>query len=146
MPSKVDNRHKQIGGRHRAASRFAMIRNRLANPVGKNACYAGVKLLISKEDFIAWFMANDFPGASVDRIKVEKHYEAGNLQLIPTGINSGKDKTKAVDGKCECYRCHKLKPLNEFVKESRRRINGRSTICIECERLRYQDRKARGTQ
>lgn len=142
MTGKKDTRYREIGGRHRASSRYAMMMYRVSNPTGKNSCYSDVIVDISEEDFISWFMANDFEGCSVDRIESTKNYEVGNLQLIPTGVNSGKDKIKSFHGLCECYGCKLLKPVADFVKESRR-ITGHSTICKECDRERYHERKQR---
>lgn len=112
-----------------------MLKNRIENPTGKNACYAGVKLLISREDFIKWFTANDFEGCTVDRKSPLKHYEVGNLQLLTKRENSGKDKRMDHNGLCRCYSCKKVKKLELFVKSSRK-MNGYSTICLECENER----------
>lgn len=143
MPSKVDHRYKQIGSRKRAQSRYAMIKYRLAHTdQKKNSCYAGVQLKVSEEEFVKWFMENDFSGCSVDRIDPSKDYEIGNLQLIPQPINSGKDKIIAVDGKCRCFRCGVTKLQAEFVKDSRR-STGYSTVCKPCERERTAEKKVR---
>ena len=117
-----------------------MLLNRTNNPTGKNSCYVGIEVRISREDFITWFMANDFAGCSVDREDPSRHYEVGNLKLIPKGLNAGKDKVKSADGKCECRVCKKTKDLNEFVKDSRRQLTGFSTIYLECESARGVER------
>lgn len=84
-------------------------------------------------------MPLDFEGASVDRINRKGDYEISNMQVISLTDNIRKDKVKEHDGVCECYRCHKIKPINEFVKD-KRRINGHSTICIECDRERKREK------
>lgn len=133
---KVDNRHRVIGGRHRALSRYYMILNRINHTdTDKNKCYENVKMLISKDDFVKWFMENDFEGASVDRIDHTKDYSLDNIQLIPLGENVRKDKVKARNGQCECYNCKQIKPLDSFAKDSRRK-NGHSTICKKCDSKR----------
>ena len=72
---KTDKRYSVIGGKHRAESRYYMILSRLKNTdTKKNSCYKNIKMLISKEDFMKWFMENDFEGASVDRIDKTKDY------------------------------------------------------------------------
>jgi hypothetical protein len=119
-----------------------MIQHRINNPVGRNSGYAGVELRIGREDFIAWFMPRDYAGCSVDRVKVEGHYEIGNIEVIPMPINAIKDRMKAKDGQCECYSCHEIKPLNEFVKDKRRKT-GHGTICLVCERERTRGRPRR---
>jgi hypothetical protein len=133
MPYKHDVRHKQIGSRKRAQSRYSMIVHRITNThLKKNRCYIGIELRVNQEDFIEWYRSKDFKGASVDRIDKNGHYELSNMQVIPLVENISKDKVKAKDGMCKCYKCHNIKPLVDFVKESRR-INGYSTICKKCE-------------
>ena len=85
-------------------------------------------------------MALDFEGCSVDRIDNNGHYELKNMQLISLAENISKDKTKAKNGYCECYSCFNTKKLEHFTKCKRNR-NGYATICLECDRLRYHDRK-----
>ena len=92
-------------------------------------------MLIDKETFVAWFMANDFEGASVDRIDNTKDYSMDNIQMIPLSINIAKDKCKAKDGMCQCYVCKETKPLECFAVDKRRK-NGRSTICKKCDSVR----------
>lgn len=130
---KHDNRYKIIGGKHRAESRYNMILYRINHTdEEKNRCYKGVKMLIDKDTFVKWFMENDFEGASVDRIDKNKDYSMDNIQLIPLAENIRKDRVKAKDGMCECYRCKQVKPLECFAK-SKRRLNGYSTICKVCD-------------
>lgn len=133
---KIDNRHRVIGGKHRALSRYYMILNRINHTdTDKNRCYENVKMLISKDDFVKWFMENDFEGASVDRIDHTKDYSLDNIQLIPIDENIRKDKVKAKNGQCECYKCKRIKSLDDFAKDSRRK-NGHSTMCKECDSKR----------
>lgn len=119
-----------------------MICNRVRANTRKNRCYKGVEVRISREDFIRWFMANDFEGCSVDRIKSTEHYELGNIQMLTLAENIAKDKVKMKDGKCECYTCKELKPMCEFSKDSRRQ-NGYSTLCKTCDSDRYYARKSK---
>lgn len=137
MRTRIDTRHKQIGGKHRAESRYAMILYRVTNTqTRRNKHYQGVKVLISKEDFLEWFMKNDFEGCSVDRIDRNGHYEIANMQLIPRWLNTAKDKIKHANGACVCFRCKQEKPSSEFVKEARRKLTGLSTVCKKCEATR----------
>jgi hypothetical protein len=130
---KYDTRNNIIGGKHRALSRYYMIMYRLNHTDNKkNKCYRGVRMLIDKDTFVKWFMANDFKGASVDRIDSTKDYSLDNIQLIPLAENIRKDKVKAKNGYYECYRCGETKPLEFFAKDSRRK-NGHSTICKKCD-------------
>jgi hypothetical protein len=122
-----------IGTRSRALYRFQQI----AIPLHKSK---GIKVLISKDDFISWFMANDFEGCSVDRIDGDGHYEAGNIQLIPMAENNGKDRVKPViSGRKECSRCFVWWPLDSFYKTNQVK-SGRQSCCIECEKKRKSNR------
>lgn len=140
---KVDNRHKKIGTKRRAQMRYSMLLHRTTHTeTSKNSCYEGVKVLVSLEDFIPWFMERDFKGCSVDRIDKNRDYTLDNMQVITLAANIAKDKIKAVDGFCECYGCFETKPLEEFAVD-KRRGTGRTTLCRVCDRQRYHDRKAR---
>jgi uncharacterized CHY-type Zn-finger protein len=140
MPSKVDIRHKQIGGRHRAASRYAMLVYRVTHTeLKKNKKYAGIQVLVKRDDFILWFMKNDFSGCSVDRINKDLHYELSNMQVIPLSWNAAKDKIKHINGLCVCYKCKQEKSSDEFVRSSRNLHNGLSTICKKCEANRTKN-------
>lgn len=136
MPSVKDERYKIIGGEHRALSRYYMMLNRCKNTHRKkNEKYSNVEVLVSKEEFLRWFMPRDFEGCSVDRIDCEGHYSLDNMQLLSMADNIRKDKIKAVDGFCECFSCKETKSLDLFAKD-KRRFNGRSTLCKVCDNQR----------
>ncbi len=133
----TDQRHLEIGGRHRAVSRYYMLRHRVNNShVLRNKCYRDVLLLISKEEFVEWFMPKDFKGCSVDRIDPSGDYVLDNMQVIPLEENIAKDRLLFKDGLRRCYRCHKWKDLCLFVVERRRKFLPYSTTCKECEKQR----------
>lgn len=92
-------------------------------------------MLIDKETFVQWFMANDFPGASVDRIDNTKDYSMENIQMIPMSENRVKDRIKDKDGMCVCWRCKEVKPIELFAKDKRRK-HGHATICKSCDNAR----------
>lgn len=131
----VDNRHKIIGGRHRALSRYYMMLSRTKNcHEPKNLKYKGIKVLVDKEDFIAWFQVRDFAGCSVDRIDPNGHYELSNMQVIDGKLNAGKDKVLVnEDGARTCVKCKTNKSLAEFAKDKRRLILGVGSICKKCD-------------
>ena len=136
---------KTIGSRRRANNRYNDIIARVnTTDRNKNKSYQNVKLLVSRRDFIEWYMPRDFEGASVDRIDKNGDYCLNNMQVIPLIDNIRKDHEKAYDGKCVCYKCKEEKPLELFVKDKRRR-NGYATICLDCERerCRLKNRKYR---
>lgn len=129
---KKDTMHKIIGGKHRARSRYAMILNRCKGEGSKNRGYIGVNVLISKDEFIEWFMPRDFEGCSVDRIDSKGDYTLENMQVIPIKQNIIKDKVKHIDGKCLCPVCREIKDSDCFVKDKRRTC-GFGTICKKCD-------------
>ena len=133
---KIDNRHKVIGGQHRALSRYYMILNRVKNnDRDRNRCYTDIEVSLDKDEFVEWFMKHDFEGASVDRIDNKKGYFMDNIQLIPLDENMRKDRMKAKDGVCQCYKCKEYKPLESFAVDTRR-VTGRSTLCKACDSKR----------
>lgn len=134
---KVDNRHTIIGGRHRALSRWYMIRNRTTNTdTAKNKCYRNIEFALPKDEFVEWFMANDFKGCSVDRIDNTKGYTMDNIQLLTLKENIIKDKPKTVvDNKTCCTRCGKWVNLTECSKD-KRRPTGYASICKLCDNAR----------
>lgn len=137
MSKKPDMRHKQIGGRHRAASRYAMLVYRVTHTdTDRNKNYRDIEVRVDKQEFIAWFMARDFEGCSVDRIDKAGHYELANMQVISLQYNIAKDKLKAKNGRCVCYKCKQEKNLAEFTRDNRRMHTGRATICKACESTR----------
>lgn len=142
--TRKDARHREVGGSHRARTRYYILCNRVKNTQqSKNSCYEGIQVLVSKDEFIRWFMMNDFTGCSVDRIDKGGHYELSNMQLIPLAQNIAKDKLVSKDGMSRCYVCRNVKPLDQFVSETRRIATGKSTICKECERARTRLKGAR---
>ena len=112
----IDLRGQVVERRKRALNRYCMIRNRMKNTErSRNRTYKNKEFALDKEEFVKWFMENDFKGASVDRIDNTKGYTMDNLQLLPIKDNISKDHRKAVNGSCECYVCHEVKPLEEIV-------------------------------
>ena len=130
----------KIGCRRRANNKYNAILTRLSHTDNaKNKRYKGVELRVSRSDFIDWYMPLDFEGASVDRIDKNGHYELSNMQVIPLDENIRKDKVKEKDNYCECYVCKQTKPIESFCIDKRRK-NGHSTICKECERIRSKEK------
>lgn len=118
-------------------SRYYMIKHRTTHTdQPKNYCYKGVEVLCSKDEFINWYMPQDFSGASVDRISDTGHYELSNMQVISIRQNVIKSlRTVFTDTSGKCCRCKELKSLKDFAKD-KRRDNGRSSMCYKCDYTR----------
>ena len=108
----------------------------------KNKCltYKNINIEFSQPEFKKWCYDNkeyilSLTRPSIDRINKNLNYTLENIQIIELIENIRKDKIKAKNGRCECYRCKQTKSLDLFSKESRR-INGKATICRECDNLR----------
>lgn len=106
----------------------------------KSKYYINVKIEFTREEFKDWCKSNwekiiNLKRPSIDRIDKNKNYSIDNIQVIELSDNIRKDKLKAKDGKCECYRCKEIKILDEFALD-KRRINNRSTLCKLCSRDR----------
>ena len=141
MPSKKPRKPAEVGSRRRAACRYAMMRHRVDNcHEVRNKCYRGIKLKIGREEFIEWFMANDYAGCSVDRIDSRGDYELSNMRLIPTWVNTGQDKLKIKNRKKHCWRCKQYKPFGEMVKSKRALLTGVDGVCKKCDSSRVKHR------
>lgn len=128
--------YRIIGSRTRAVCKYHSMLARVRSTREKEKVYRGIKVLVSKEDFIRWYMPRDFVGASVDRIDSKGHYSLDNMQVISMHDNIVKAKkgcAKAHDGVCVCCACGEEKPLDLFGK-SKRRPYGHTTLCLECRR------------
>lgn len=111
----------------------------------KNASYASVLILMTREKFFEWCVGQAEQIAllarpSIDRLRKDGHYSIDNIQVIELVANIAKDKVTFRDGMGTCFACRKTKTLEKFVVDGRRQATGRSTICISCERLRWHEK------
>lgn len=141
---KPDLRHTLIGGKRRALQRWFMILHRLKASTPKNKHYANRSLGMSKEEFVKWFMLNDFKGCSVDRIDNSKGYSLCNLQMIPLSVNVAKDKTAFNGVTHRCSICKDTKPMENFAKDLRR-ASKISSICKPCDNRRKSKQPSTGS-
>lgn len=128
----------EIGSKYRAALRWAYLLRR----VRSKKEYRGVEVRLTREEFIVWFMRRDFAGCSVDRIDVHGHYELSNMQVIPRGENSRKDKLTFTDTHGTCRRCHEVKEIALFSSDPNNK-NGKTTMCKKCKAADSAMRQAR---
>lgn len=137
--------YRIIGSRTRAVCKYHSMLARVRSTREKEKVYRGIKVLVSKEDFIRWYMPRDFVGASVDRIDSKGHYSLDNMQVISMHDNivkASKNRVKAHDGVTTCYVCKEEKPLEYFVK-SKYAYSGYLNICKRCHAEKQRIRKQR---
>jgi hypothetical protein len=147
--------------RRRAFRAWQMIERRCMNRDGRNPSYASVELRLTKDAFLVWaipaFTAyyeqhpevlqshdpRDWP--SVDRIRGDGHYEAGNLQILAMGenarLNGQHRHVSAPDGMAWCSTHRQYHPRGAFARHAAR-YNGLQKHCKQAEHLR----RGRGEQ
>lgn len=110
------------------------------------------KVLISRKDFINWFVPRWFKGCMVDRINNLGNYEIGNIQLLSLtehNIKHRQDNLNALgivekDGERFCYKCSTLKPYSEFsFKESKVSESNPMGLNEECKACANKARRKR---
>lgn len=135
--------YRIIGSRTRASYKYNQMLARVRSTREKEKSYRGIKVLVSKEDFIRWYMPRDFVGASVDRIDNKGHYTLENMQVISMRDNIIKARhqnVRAHDGVNVCYKCGQEMPLEMFVK-NKNYYTGHLNICKNCHAKRQMEYK-----
>ena len=143
------NRHNHIP-ENKAHRIWYLLERRAENRDGKNPSYANVKCLITKEEFMDWYVPalyawrerNPDKRDSIDRIDNDGHYELSNMQILELAQNVRKKprvnknvyapKGMAWCPDCNCYREAK------YFSSSRGRHNGLSCYCTEHTNQRHQ--------
>lgn len=103
--------------------------------------YENIKITFSREEFKFWCyerkeVIESLKRPSLDRINSNKDYSLDNIQILDLTANIGKEKLKFTDSTGTCYRCKEEKSIESFVKDKRRKLTGRATICKQCEVIR----------
>lgn len=126
-------------------SRWTVLNVRCANgkyhrDSSRNNSYAEINIMFTRSEFANWcrdrwesIQAMRKP--SIDRLDKRLDYTLDNMQVIELAENIRKDKTVFRDGYGVCYRCKERKMESMFCVD-RRRMNGRTSLCLDCERLR----------
>ena len=140
--------------RGRLVSIYNGMRSRAGNRDGRHPAYASVKLLLSRDEFLAWAIPAfsrwmlDHPGErpSIDRIQFGD-YELGNLQILSILDNTRKQKHRpnmnAPEGMAWCSRCQKHLPRTAFAAHSANPVNGLQSYCKDCNRAYRQANRER---
>lgn len=102
--------------------------------------YKNINIEFSREDYKNFCILNcetilSLKRPSIDRIDKNLNYTLDNIQFIELEDNIRKDKIISKNGKCICYMCKEEKDEFLFTKD-KRRLNGRSTLCKECDNFR----------
>ena len=144
------NRQRTPGPRRGAVDRYNAIHWRVANEEGY--LKKGIKVKVSKEDFVEWYTAHHFRGCHIDRIDDRGHYELSNMQLISQSEHNFKIRQDNLErlgivepeGMRYCYGCNSMKSESEFYKKKHKvsKINpkGLSENCKECDREKRMER------
>jgi len=135
---KRDIRHTIIGGRHRAQTRYYMIKGRIKSTSSKNKKYPPELEVMEQEQFVRWFQVNDFKNCSVHRLDNNQGYILSNLVLMDKIEHCRLHKyqyRQGITGTRSCTKCGVTKASALFSKDSRR-WNGRASICKECDNRR----------
>ena len=109
----------------------------------KSKTYADVSIFITRDEFKKWVLENQqqieaieaMARPSIDRKDKNRDYTLDNIQAMELGDNVRKDKVKSSDWFCRCSRCGETKAEHFFARDKRRQ-NGHSTLCRECDNAR----------
>ena len=109
--------------------------------------YRNISIKITRDEFKSWCIEQEdairsLKRPSIDRIDNGLDYSLDNMQIIELSDNIRKDKTVFINGHGTCFKCKSRKIESEFCRE-KRRLNGRSNICLECERKRGREKYAK---
>lgn len=125
-----DDSRRVVGSLERARFRYSCLKSRAGWLPG----YEDVKVLMTVEQFVEWFMPRDFEGCEVDRIN-GGNYELGNIQLLTKREHSLKTQREngaaILEGEHTCRGCGCTKAATEFNKDNRR-AGGVSNFCLDC--------------
>jgi hypothetical protein len=112
----------------------------------KSKHYDSIYIKFNREVYKKWCIERkdiieNLKRPSLDRIDNTKDYEIDNIQIIELAENIRKDKTVFTETTGRCWGCKEILPISVFRNE-KRRYNGKSSICIPCDR----NRKNTGTK
>jgi len=107
---KVDH-DKLNADQKRSYRKWAMMWNRVRNPTGKSACYAGVSVCTEWLDFHKFYSDMGAPqhGWSLDRIDYTGDYSAKNCRWVPLARqaqNTRRNRIETINGVTACLSQH----------------------------------------
>jgi len=125
-----------------AAETYRKMKDRCKNDIRYKDM--GIKVLISRKDFIDWYVPRWFKGCLVDRKNNLGNYEIGNIQLLSLTEHNIKHRQDNLDalgikekeGERFCYKCSTLKQYSDFsferIKISESNPLGLKEECKSC--------------
>lgn len=126
--------------RHWLCRIYNNIKSRCGNKYNhqKSECYKHIKLVLTKDEFILWGLANRpmCINPSIERINPKKHYSIDNICWVPLSENiANANKQKDVkEGYYKCRICLKIFPRLPFYfyADKHRRGDGLRAECKKC--------------
>lgn len=117
------------------------------NTKEKCKTYENINIKFNINEFKKWCINNKdtiykLKRPSIDRINNNLDYFLENMQIIELSENIRKDKTVFINGYGVCYKCKNRKEENQFCSD-KRKLNGKTNICLECERKRGREKYLR---
>lgn len=130
----------------RAKAVWHALGQRVGNADGKNPTYANIELRMTKEEFCVWYTTElpkffDVYGEtvtpSIDRLRVNEHYELSNLRLLPLGENARlQPKNHNVNAPgdqawCAVCKCYKNRDAFYRSKAQPHGLDNRCKACVK---------------
>lgn len=135
---------------YRAKAAYNGMLARCENANGKCPTYAGVKLKMTLEEWMAWAVprytafseANPGVSPSVSRPGDVGHYEIGNIEIVSVAENRALQRMVGQlrpDGTKRCSSCKEIQSSSEF-SNNRGTKDRLAHSCKTCARVRYLNR------
>lgn len=106
-----------------ASEVYTAINDRLTNKkrLVQRERYRNVKNLITREEFVKWYVDNHFAGCTVDRKDNDGDYEIGNIQMLSKSEHNQKKRLDRLGNytlkeNVPCSKCGEIKHYTEFYK------------------------------
>jgi len=143
---------RQLDARTRAVRAWGCLNKRVKNGE-KTYAKRGIRIEISKDEFINWYQKNSFPHCIVDRINNEKNYTLKNIQMLTLVEHNYKRRSDRLsvigvtEGENEryCFCCARLMNIEVFGRKkdivSKANPLGLRQYCKGCNRDKQRKRR-----